>query len=265
MSIIKQKLIRISILFRIFGFDPVLLVNAIKSLRFYFKDYYRLKKQKGNDPKFYFGKKLPIFNERFSESGTMHGDYFHQDLYVARRIFINKPKRHLDIGSRADGFVSHIAVFREIEIMDIREQTKKVENILFRKADIMELPDDLINAYDSISSLHAIEHFGLGRYGDKIDYFGYLKAIANITKMLKTGGVFYFSVPIGSQRIEFNAQRIFSVKYLLELFKDDYSLNRFSYVDDQGDFFENTELNKKNIDTNCECENGCGMFELIKK
>ena len=78
----------------------------------------------------------------------------------------------------------------------------------------MLLPNDLINYYDSISSLHAIEHFGLGRYGDPIDYYGFEKAIDNISKLLEISGHFYFSVPIGPQRIEFNAHRVFSIKFL---------------------------------------------------
>ena len=69
---------------------------------------------------------------------------------------------------------------------------------------------------DSISSLHALEHFGLGRYGDKIDPYGYMKGITNITKVLKSKGIFYFSVPMGKQRIEFNAHRIFNLRYLLK-------------------------------------------------
>ena len=32
-----------------------------------------------------------------------------------------------------------------------------------------------IEPVDSVSCLHAIEHFGLGRYGDPIDVFGHIK------------------------------------------------------------------------------------------
>ena len=103
----------------------------------------------------------------------------------------------------------------------------------------------MINSCDSISSLHAIEHFGLGRYGDTIDYFGHIKAIKRITEILTTGGIFYFSVPIGEQRIEFNAHRVFSVEYLIDLLKKDYSILRFSYVNDNGDFFENVKLSTR--------------------
>ncbi len=43
-------------------------------------------------------------------------------------------------------------------------------------------------------------------------YFHQDLPVAN--RMLKKEGKFYFSVPIGEQRIEFNAHRVFSVKYL---------------------------------------------------
>ncbi|MBC7886422.1 MAG: DUF268 domain-containing protein [Ferruginibacter sp.] len=194
----------------------------------------------------------------------MAGHYFHQDLFVARKIFNNNPVRHIDIGSRTDGFVAHVAVFRKIEIIDIRDQNSKVGNILFRKADLMQLPDDMINSCDSISSLHTIEHFGLGRYGDPIDYYGYQKALDNITKILKAGGKFYFSVPIGKQRIEFNAHRVFSVGFLLKELGNNFTVNSFSYIDDKGDFYENVELSVIEIDKNYGCFYGCGIFELTK-
>ena len=249
---------------RLFGIDLIIFRDAFRGIGFYLSDYKKLKKQKGLDETFPLGKTFPIFGERFTESGKMSGHYFHQDLLVARKIYENNPLRHIDIGSRTDGFVAHVAVFRKIEIIDIRDQTSKTENIVFKRADLMQLPANMTNAYDSISSLHAIEHFGLGRYGDPIDYNGHLKAIENITRMLQTGGKFYFSVPIGSQRIEFNAHRVFSVRYLLDIFNDKYILNSFSFVDDKGDFFENVDRNQIEIDRNYGCNYGCGIFELTK-
>ena len=238
--------------------------NFFRDYNYYLQSLKELKKQKGNDTSFSFGKRKPILNERFAESGIMSGHYFHQDLFVARKIFEANPNKHVDIGSRTDGFVAHVASFRKIEVFDIREQHNKVKNIIFKKADLTQLPDDLINYCDSISSLHAIEHFGLGRYGDTIDYFGHLKAIENITKILKAGGKFYFSVPIGEQRIEFNAHRVFSIKYLLGLFKSQFILDSFSYVDDKGDFFEEATLDEITINNNFNCHYGCGIFELTK-
>ena len=259
---IKRRLNQLYSIIKLLGLDPFVLKNTIPGLGFYFNDYLKIIRQRGKDTKFHFGHSFPILHERNSESGTMSGHYFHQDLLVARRIFLNHPIRHIDIGSRIDGFVAHVAVFRTIEIFDIRLQKSKVENIVFKQADLMNLPVDLINYSDSISSLHAIEHFGLGRYGDPIDYYGHEKAITNISQLLVPNGIFYFSVPIGKQRIEFNAHRIFSLKYLVELIKPLFIIERFSYVDDKGNLFENVKLTESKIESNFDCHFGCGIFEL---
>ena len=128
----------------------------------------------------------------------------------------------------------------------------------------MQLPDGMLDCCDSLSSLHAIEHFGLGRYGDPVDYNGHLKGIETMTKMIKTGGKFYFSVPMGRQRVEFNAHKVFSLRYLLDIIKDKYTLDSLSFIDDKGDFVENVTLNDKDIDANYGCNWGCVIFELTK-
>lgn len=262
---IRRTLVHIYTVLKLFGIDPRAFIAAIRGLPFYFSDYSKIKKQKGSDSKFYFGRNFPILFERFDEAGSMSGAYFHQDLLIAKRVFKNNPIKHIDIGSRTDGFVAHVAVFREIEIFDIRDQKSKVHNIVFKQADLMNLPTELINYCDSISSLHAIEHFGLGRYGDPIDYYGHEKAIANISKIVKSKGRFYFSAPIGPQRIEFNAHRVFSLQYLIDLFEPEFVIDNFSYVNDKGDLFTNEQLTNEEIKSNFNCIYGCGIFELIKK
>ena len=203
--------------FKFLGFDFALLKTNLKGLVFYFSDLRKLKKQKGSDSSFFFGKKYPVLTERFSESGIAKGAYFHQDLYVARKIFSSNPEKHVDVGSRVDGLISHLLTFRSVEVFDIRGLTSSIKNLSFRKIDVMNIEKNLVNYCDSISSLHAIEHFGLGRYGDPINYNGHLIALNNIKRILKKGGIFYFSAPIGRQRIEFNAHRVFSITYLLRL------------------------------------------------
>jgi SAM-dependent methyltransferase len=248
----------------IYRYFKMIKTNKLNNLLWYYQDYKKLKQQKGNDITFRFGNIYPILTDKYQDGGTMSGHYFHQDLYVAGLIYRNNPKKHLDIGSRTDGFVAHVASFRNIEIIDIRNIKSKVKNINFKQADLMKLPTDMVDSYDSISSLHAIEHFGLGRYNDPIDYFGHLKAIDNITKILQKGGVFYFSVPIGPQRIEFNAHRVFSLEYLIKHLSKNYTIQTFSYIDDNGDFFEDVELNEITIKSNFNCTYGCGIFVLTK-
>jgi hypothetical protein len=60
-----------------------------------------------------------------------------------------------------DGFVAHVSIYREIEVFDIRPLDNKVDGIIFRQADLMKLDEKYIDYCDSISCLHAIEHFGL--------------------------------------------------------------------------------------------------------
>jgi hypothetical protein len=104
----------------------------------------------------------------------------------------------------------------------------------------------------------------LGRYGDPIDAEGHLKGLNNIYEMLQRGGTFYFSVPIGPQRVEFNAHRVFSLRYLLDYFDSKYHLESFSYVNDVGRLHSKIYLTAEDISNNCNCQYGCGIFILKK-
>jgi hypothetical protein len=241
------------------------LLTYLRGLPAFRKEYREIRRQAGTSPQaFPFGRTYPCLEDRRQESGVATGHYFHQDLLVAGRIFANRPARHVDIGSRIDGLVAHVASFREIEVLDIRELTSPAPNILFRRADLMD-PDFALQDYcDSVSCLHALEHFGLGRYGDRLDYRGHLLGWENIRKMLKKSGKLYFSVPIGKQRIEFNAHRVFSVATLLSMIDGRYRLDAFSLVDDAGDLKRDPAMTPEAIRGDFGCHYGCGIFELTK-
>lgn len=236
----------------------------IKGLPGYFRDFRALSRQLKGNPDFKIEELCPVLYDKFLESGEISGHYFQQDLLVASRVYKNNPNKHVDIGSSVSSFVAHVASFREIEVFDIRPQLQKIKNIIFVQTDMMALPKDMVDYCDSLSSLHAIEHFGLGRYGDPIDANGHIKALNNIYKILKKNGKFYLSVPIGNQRIEFNTHRIFGIKYLLDIFKDKYKVDSFSFIDDKGCFFENAGLKDEDIRSNFNCNYGCGIFEMTK-
>lgn len=247
-----------------FGINLIRLYYSLRGLPSFFRDLYLLKKQKSGNRDFVIKPSMPILFDKYDTAGNMTGHYFHQDLYVAKKIFLANPERHIDIGSRIDGFVAHVAAFRKIEIFDVREVKSTTDNIKFKRADLMKLPEELKSCTDSLSALHSIEHFGLGRYGDPIDYFGHTKAIQNLISILRGGGVLYYSSPIGKNRIEFNAHRVFDVKYLLNQFGEKLQLKSFSYVDDKGDLHEHVEMNESEIEANFGCNYGCGIFELVK-
>ena len=215
--------------------------------------------------KFAVGRWFPVLGDKTDSSGTASGHYFHQDLLVARRIFLNSPQRHVDVGSRIDGFVAHVASFREIEVFDIRPMPVPVMNIFFVQADLMNLNKKFISYTDSLSCLHALEHFGLGRYGDPVDFDGFVKGFENMKRILAPGGKFYLSVPIGPQRIEFNAHRVFDVVTILSLLEEYFQLDCFSYVGDDGNIYENVMIDTKQVQQNYGCYYGCGIFECTKR
>lgn len=173
-----------------------------------------------------------MLSEREDSSGTL-GAYFFQDLLVARWILEDRPRRHLDVGSRIDGFLGHLAVFRDVEAIDIRPQPVTVANIRFHQMDLMaELPQNWVGCTDSLSCLHTIEHFGLGRYGDTINPLGHLRGLEQMKRLVEDGGLFYLSTPIGHERVEFNAHRVFSPKTVLSWFPDGWTIERSAVIDD---------------------------------
>jgi len=203
----------------------------------------------------------PVLSDFFQEAGTASGHYFHQDLLVASFIFDNKPVRHIDIGSRIDGFVAHVASFRHIEVMDVRSlRPTGHENISFIIGDLMNgLNLGGGEVADSISCLHAIEHFGLGRYGDAIDPVGHIRGFNNIIKLLKIGGVLYISIPIGSiSAVHFNAHRIFHPRDILTWCADPsiLKLERFDFVDDDGGLNRNVNCDLDRLEVHF----GCGIY-----
>lgn len=234
----------------------------------FIKDYHLFKKLNVNNTEFSVNNNYPCVKDKFLNSGDVgsSGHYFLQDLYVAREVFHNKPIKHVDVGSRIDGFIAHLSVFREVEVFDIRHQSNIITNVIFKQADLMNVNPDLINYCDSLSCLHTIEHFGLGRYGDKIDPNGHLLGFKTLTQILKQNGLFYFSVPMGkTNRIEFNAHRVFSLGYLKKWIEMDFNIMKFTYIDDEYKIHEDVKLSDFNVNNSCNCILGCGIFTLRKK
>ncbi len=253
---------------RLSGFEPKRLVRNLSRLPGYTLGYWQLRREaRASREPFKFGTLFPVLDEKSKPAGSANGHYFHQDIFVAQKIFANTPQRHIDVGSRVDGFVAHVATFREIEAIDVRPLTSTTPNIRFLCADLMaELPDDLVETTDSLSCLHAIEHFGLGRYGDPMDFEGHVRGIRNLHRMLKPGGRLYLSTPISNeQRIEFNAHRVFSLPYLRVLLKDDFDIDTFSYVGDDGELNPHTDPNTLEFEQSYNLRYGCGIFELTAK
>jgi hypothetical protein len=122
----------------------------------------------------------------------------------------------------------------------------------------MSLDSSLIEICDSLSCLHALEHFGLGRYGDPIDPLGHIRGFNNLNKMLKSGGTLYISFPIGKPGVYFNAHRVFDSMDILKWIQGLFELVRFDYVDDLGSLHTRAMLPVHRLSY------GCGIYTLKK-
>lgn len=203
------------------GLDPLLAWRAFRALPRFLRDLSRFRR-------LYRGalSLQPCLHDRGAEAGATSSEYFWQDLLVARWVHEHGPRRHLDVGSRIDGFVAHVASFREIEVLDVRPVSSRIPGVRFQQADLMDvgqvarLDPAGQGICDSLSCLHALEHFGLGRYGDPLDPEGYRRGLTNLAALLEPGGRLYLSTPIGRQRVEFNANWVFDPRTLLGVATD---------------------------------------------
>ena len=216
-----------------FGMDPRGL-KASKNLPRFLRDYREFTGRGGKVTELH-----PILGDYDAQAGSGSGQYFHQDLLVASFVHDAAPRRHVDVGSRIDGFIAHVAAFREIEMVDIRPLEKSAHvRIRFLQGDLMQHNPEWDGTADSVSSLHALEHFGLGRYGDTIDPDGHVTGFRNLSRIVAPGGMLYVGLPIGSQtQVFFNAHRIFAPTEPPTWFEEPaaFALERFDYVDDVGD------------------------------
>lgn len=139
---LKPALIKLHwILSSQFGADPQRLLRSLRGQPVYMRDWTSFRKN-------YSGKmKLaPCLHERHEKGGATKSECFWQDLLVARAIHAAKPVKHVDFGSRVDGFVAHVASFRECKVFDVRPISTSVPGVVFRQADLMDPASLLITA-----------------------------------------------------------------------------------------------------------------------
>jgi hypothetical protein len=236
------------------GVNPITFLSMAFLLR-YFRERTEFRKLGGKVDTTY-----PILSDYRDWAGSMQGHYFHQDLYVAQAIFSDQPGRHVDVGSSISGFVSHVASFMPIEILDIRPVPSSSKNISFTQQDVMK---GLSIRTSSLSCLHTIEHFGLGRYGDPINPEGHIQGFINLVAAVERGGKFYISFPIGSkERVEFNAHRVFHPETIFSWpSSQSLRLLDFAWVDDSGSLHPNSSVSEA---VSANLHYGCGIYTFEK-
>ena len=158
----------------------------------------------------------PVLNER-EPSFSFDGHYVYHMGWAAEMLGKLKPAQHVDIGSHHH-FSLVLSGFVPTLFLDYRPmKLQGLENLRTGACDLkkMEMPSDSVQ---SLSCMHVLEHIGLGRYGDELDYDGDIKAAKELSRVLAPGGDLLMVVPVGRPRIVFNAHRIYSASQVLSLF-----------------------------------------------
>lgn len=183
--------------------------------------------------------------------------YTYHPAWAARIVRKINPTKHIDISSILH-FSTQLSAFVPTDFYDYRPAKLKLSNLNSGTADLTSLPFDN-NSVQCLSCMHTIEHVGLGRYGDKLDPDGDLKAICELKRVIKTGGNLLLVTPVGRPRLQFNSHRIYSYEMILDHFSE-FELKDFSLVNDAGEFLSPADP----VDVPHQSY-GCGCFWLIKK
>lgn len=199
----------------------------------------------------------PCLNDKSSSSQTGKGHYFYQDIWALKKVKESGVADHVDIASRIDGFAGQCSSICKVEFVDYRAVDITIPNFTSKSGSILNLPYET-DSVSSLSCLHVIEHIGLGRYGDPVDFNGTYKASSELSRILKPSGNLYIGVPIGQERVVFNAHRVFFPQSIIKMFKG-LSLVSFSAVNDSGEYIEHPCFDDFNGS-----KYSCGLFHFTK-
>lgn len=257
---IKKVLIKIDRFLGSFLISPYYLIIKFLSIPVYIKNIIAYNSLHQNTKfQIKFSNLLFTTTDRNKKSGEINNHYFHQDLWAAKNIFENNVSHHVDVGSRLDGFVAHLLPFCSVDYIDIRPIENEIDNLNFIKGTILELPY-ADNSVKSLSCLHVLEHIGLGRYGDKINPNGYIEAANELQRVLSPSGYFYFSTPVGKEKLYFDAHRVFSPETIVGAFNK-LKLLEFHLIDDNARHIQyHSQFKEANL-----FDYGCGLFLFTKE
>ncbi len=234
---------------------PLLLPGLVRDRRAFFKSAQK------STPRFSLNWRdtYPQLFDRTTQT-PFDPHYIYHPAWAARIIAEIKPKKHIDIASILS-FPTIVSAFVPVEYYDFRPALLNFKNLNSHAGTLHALPFPDASV-ESLPCMHTIEHVGLGRYGDPIDYDGDLKAIKELVRVLRPGGSLLFVTPVGRPRIEWNAHRIYSYEQVVAAF-DGLTLQEFSLIPD--DYQAHGLITNADPRLVPHQSYACGCFWFVKK
>ena len=237
-------------------FIDVRSILAIKNLPRFFLNLIKYNKLNENNEILKFRDSYPCLSD-MTQTTPFDAHYFFQSAWLARQLKKSNPIKHIDIGSDVR-MIGTVSAFVDTEFYDFRPLEADLTGLKCSAGNITCLPIES-NSIMSLSCLHVIEHIGLGRYGDPLDPDGSINAAKELERVLMPGGNLFLSLPVGRERVCFNAHRVFDPTTVISLFTD-LKIIDFSFVNDSGKFLTDTDL-----DAAKQCDYACGMYLFEKQ
>ena len=161
--------------------DPFKLIGAIPCYIGFFKDWIKYSELPGAEP-IRILDTYPCIHDKTQTTG-FDAHYFYQDIWAFKKVYEAKPGYHVDVGSRVE-FFGFLTAVSKVIFIDIRPLMVTLENFDSRKGSILSMPFE-DNSLLSLSSLHVVEHIGLGRYGDPLDPLAQKKHVKSCPESLQ--------------------------------------------------------------------------------
>ena len=187
----------------------------------YLRDYrafraHQLRAGTGAMPPLRWSDRWPILGEWTKETG-FDTHYTYHPAWAARILAETRPAEHVDISSSVY-FAAMVSAFVRLRFYDYRPANLRLSGLTCDRADLLALPF-ADGSLPSLSCMHVVEHVGLGRYCDPVDAEGDRKAMRELARVLAPGGDLLFVVPVGRERVEFNAHRVYSYERVVAGFE----------------------------------------------
>lgn len=216
-----------------------------KDIDTYQKLYEYTKESNGRDFQLYIEKTWPLITQYDKPASSIQPFYFQFEQWCAEQIYCLRPKHHYNIGGRMEGFINRLMTFgQKVTMIDIRPLELHLDGLDFICADAVTLENIEDESIESLSCLGCVESYGLGRWGDPVDPQAWYKGLKSMQRVTKSGGRVYIATPVGKERLEFNARRVFSPTTIAETMNE-MELEEFSVAETNNlSFIKNCDLHK---------------------